>query len=55
MTNRLRVLTDWILGTLTLNQDVRLGPVSDGYPSDVAPTSTPLAVPRPPTLSNLSL
>jgi NADH:ubiquinone reductase (H+-translocating) len=55
MTNRLRVLTDWILGTLTLNQDVRLGPVSDGDPADMAPTSTPLAAPRPSALSKLSL
>jgi NADH dehydrogenase len=33
MTNRLRVLSDWTLGTLTPNQDVRLGPVYDDYPS----------------------
>jgi NADH dehydrogenase len=46
MTNRLRVLTDWILGTLTPNQDVRLGPVYDDDPAEAAPTSQPLAAPH---------
>jgi NADH:ubiquinone reductase (H+-translocating) len=44
-TNRLRVLSDWILGTLTPNQDVRLALVHDDDTAEVAPTSPPLAVP----------
>lgn len=46
MANRLRVLTDWTLGTLTPNQDVRLGPVYDDDPADASPLSPPLATPR---------
>jgi NADH:quinone reductase (non-electrogenic) len=41
MTNRLRVLTDWTLGMLTPNQDVRLRPVYDDDTPDVA--ATPLS------------
>jgi NADH dehydrogenase len=44
-TNRLRVLSDWILGTLTPNQDIRLALVHDDDTAEVAPTSPPLAVP----------
>jgi NADH dehydrogenase len=44
-TNRLRVLSDWILGTLTPNQDVRLALVHDDDTAEVAPTSPPLVVP----------
>jgi NADH dehydrogenase len=54
MTNRLRVLTDWTLGTLSPNQDVRLGPVYDDDPAELAPTSVPLAGPRPAAVSELS-
>jgi hypothetical protein len=43
-TNRLRVLSDWILGTLTPNQDVRLALVHDDDTAEVAPTSPPLMV-----------
>jgi NADH dehydrogenase len=46
MTNRLRVFTDWALGMLTPNQDVRLGPVYDDDAAAASPVSPPLAVPR---------
>ncbi len=42
-TNRLHVLSDWILGTLTPNQDVGLALVHDDDTAEVAPTSPPLA------------
>ena len=43
MTNRLRVLSDWILATLTPDQDVRLTPVYDDAPGKAVPLSAPLA------------
>lgn len=54
MTNRLRVLTDWTLGTLTPNQDVRMGPVYDDDPTEVAPTATPFTAPTRSAIPKLS-
>ncbi len=45
MTNRLRVITDWILGTITPNQDVRLGTVHDDFPGELAPPAPPVVAP----------
>jgi NADH dehydrogenase len=40
MTNRLGVLSDWMLGTITPNQDVRLGVVYDDEPAQTRPSSS---------------